>query len=234
MSIEVYPVVHVRNPDQAAEQTEAAFSTDADGVYLIRHSDEPSTEKILLESYATVRELYPERFIGINILGSPSAADSLVTVHNKIYSEGIVLPSGLWCDDAIPDAELFPKVIDTYPHLNNIRYLGGVAFKYTPTYTDDPRLAAKLAERLAPFVDVVTTSGPGTGHSASLEKIKAMKQAIGEKKLAVASGISVANIGDFDGYVAQTLVASSVETQPYSGVFDIKLLRELVDSAHQS
>ena len=187
----------------------------------------------MLKSYATARELHPARFIGINILDSVSGARSLIDIDSKICSEGIAPPSGLWCDDAIPNARHYHKIKDTFPQLRELLYLGGVAFKYTATYTDNPAQAARQAQQLAPFVDVVTTSGPETGHSAGLEKIKAMKQAIGEQELAVASGVSVANIEDIDGYVSKVLVASSVETQPYNVVFDMRLLRELVDSAHQ-
>ena len=72
MAIEVYPVVHVHSPEQAAEQTSAAFSVGADGVYLINHSIDRSARDTLLKSYATARELQPARFICINILDSVS------------------------------------------------------------------------------------------------------------------------------------------------------------------
>lgn len=118
-----------------------------------------------------------------------------------------------------------------HPELAGVALLGGVAFKYTPSYTDDPVGAAAAARELEPFVDVVTTSGPGTGMSPQPEKLAAMKHAIG-KPLAVASGIGPDNIHGYAGTVDQILVASSVETQPYSGIFDVAMLAEFITIAH--
>lgn len=69
-----------------------------------------------------------------------------------------------------------------------VTYYGGVSFKYTAGYTDDPDIAAESARALNPFVDVVTTSGPGTGKAAPVSKLVAMKHAIGSQRLGLASG----------------------------------------------
>ena len=87
---------------------------------------------------------------------------------------------------------------------------GGVAFKYGPdeTLTGEPLQA--LAASAARFVDVVTTSGPGTGHAAELAKIVTMREAIGDHPLAVASGTTVENVGQFLPLVDAFLVATGV------------------------
>ena len=42
------------------------------------------------------------------------------------------------------------------------------------------------------LLDVVTTSGPGTGQAADFEKVKTIKESLTEgKKMALASGVSV-------------------------------------------
>jgi predicted TIM-barrel enzyme len=46
-------------------------------------------------------------------------------------------------------------------------------------------------------MDVVTTSGPGTGAEAGLVKIQRMKQAIGGFPLAIASGITPENVAQY-------------------------------------
>ncbi len=70
-------------------------------------------------------------------------------------------------------------------------YFGGVAFKYQRP-VEDLTSAARIAAR---YMDVVTTSGPGTGIAAARDKIVAMKEAVGDLPLAadcflVATGIS--------------------------------------------
>ena len=60
-----------------------------------------------------------------------------------------------------------------------------------------------------------------------------MKEIIGEQKLAIASGVSTNNLYQYDGNVDQILVSTSIETEPYSGVFIPKKLKELILKAHE-
>ena len=59
-------------------------------------------------------------------------------------------------------------------------------------------------------MDVVTTSGPGTGWSASVEKIGAMKEALGDFPLAIASGVTPENVTDYLGIADCFLVATGI------------------------
>jgi len=72
---------------------------------------------------------------------------------------------------------------------------------------EDLGAAARLASR---YCDVVTTSGPGTGQAAAVEKIRAMKQALGPRPLAIASGITPANIGEYLPIADAFLVATGI------------------------
>jgi hypothetical protein len=85
-------------------------------------------------------------------------------------------------------------------------YFGGVAFKGQRPVTDLTR-AALLASQ---YMDVVTTSGSGTGQSAEVTKIKTMKQAIGEAPLAIASGISPQNASRYKEFADCFLVATAI------------------------
>lgn len=232
MSMEIFPVVHIQDTEQALDQSSMALEMGADGIYLIDHHGR--SPHGLIHAFNQVKEVYPERFIGINVLQSPSAAATLTLLLDSLRQGDIAaLPDGLWEDNAEIDKDLALELRALYPELTSIRYLGGVAFKYTPLFTEDPELAAEEARRLEPYVDVVTTSGAGTGEAPTPEKIRAMKATIG-KKLAVASGISVQNLAQFDGSFDQLLVSTSVETEPYSGIFDPQKLQELIDVAHVS
>lgn len=117
-------------------------------------------------------------------------------------------------------------------NMRRIKLFGGTAFKYTAHYTDDPELAAGQARQIKPFVDVVTTTGAGTGSAPDAGKIRAMKEASGRKELAIASGVSMLNIEQYRGIADSILVASSVEVVPYSGIFDETRLRSLIHIAH--
>lgn len=73
----------------------------------------------------------------------------------------------------------------------------------------------KVSEMATDFMGVVATSGAGTGQAASVEKIAPMKEAISERPLALASGVTVHNVGDYLPYVVYFLVA----THPVVDVF---------------
>ncbi len=231
MSIEVYPVVHINDPLAAVEQSGIAFELGADGVYLIDHKSRNSN--VLFQAFNEVEQEYPEKFIGVNILAYPFAASCLRVIKAVKERDSIDrVPNALWFDDVTLDMGLAKLSKDDDPVISSVRLLGGVAFKYTDTYTDDPEIASQEAKRLVSYVDVVTTSGSATGSPPSIQKIAKMKAAIGNQGLAIASGISVENIADYRGIVDQVLVSTSVETEKYSGIFDPARLADLIASAH--
>jgi predicted TIM-barrel enzyme len=231
-AMKLYPVVHVRSNEHALELSQQALDAGADGVFLIDHLS-PRDSDVLTDAYNHVRNgIGKEAFVGVNYLGlTPyNALTYLSTVkrHDIIDS----LPDALWSDDATqsPDILMHRRNLS----LDSMRYFGGVAFKYTSTYTDDPELAAILAARYASYTDVMTTSGPGTSLAAGVEKVQAMKNAIDQKQLALASGVAPENVKDYSQYVDIVLAASSIETKPYSGVFVDSKLHELIDAIHRA
>lgn len=229
--MKVFPVVHINDHHIAVEQAHVALGLGADGVYLISHGGGRDN---VLDVLNLVRRTAPTSFLGVNLLGQ-STESALRRIHEYGLDTGI-FADGLWSDDimddqARPSGAMHYKA--AHPELAGVDLLGGVAFKYTPTYTDDPIAAAAAAHQSEPFVDVVTTSGPGTGMPPLPAKIAAMKHAIG-KPLAVASGIGLDNIDDYAGIVDQLLVASSVETEPYSGIFAATKLAEFITVAHDT
>jgi len=233
MSVEIYPVVHInRSVGLAVEQAEVAREAGADGVYLIDHNG--YTPINLIDTYNATVEQNPAFFVGINNLYARSGLETFeMLLESKKQDQLIRYPDGLWVDDADPNKEEIVRYRERYPALKAIHYFGGVAFKGTNLYTDVPEIAALEARKLMDYVDVVTTSGFGTGLPPNAAKIKAMKEVIGNKDLAIASGVSLENIGDYAGLFDKLLVASSVETAKYSGVFDEKVLRETIQAAHE-
>lgn len=241
--MKVFPVVHITSAEQAVAQTQVAVDAEADGVFLINHSYDDHSE-VLVQAFNGVSTQFPELFVGLNYLmrGGPLAGYDRT---KDLLDDGRLVraPDALWFDDATGGmtdlGEAIRMLVRTnrfrrrVPQLQPIQCLGGAAFKYTSRYTGDPAEAAALTKQLAPFVDVVTTSGQKTGIAPSPEKIAAMRDAVGSGRLAVASGITIENITDYPGDMS-VLVASSLETDAYSGVFVPERVQAFVAAGHQN
>lgn len=198
----VYAVVHVADERQALEQAGVAFEAGTDGVFLINHAvgiDE------LLDAYGAVRQTFgPTAWIGINALGGEPVA-----VVRDALSRGF--PSmfdGLWTDNACIDERSIDQPA-TYRELRSLWdgvYFGGVAFKYQRAVED----LASAARASAGHVDVLTTSGSGTGSAPTAEKIEALVNAAPGLPVAIASGITPENVATIAGRAHAVLVATGI------------------------
>lgn len=228
--MKLIPVVHYKSSIQAVEQSNLAIDAGADGVMLIDHDYDNPSEHIL-NAYSSVRASLPDAGIGVNLLCASTGLVSFTNITEYIIRKKINAPDYVWVDDAKPRA-LDLAAFRKQGKVATMQYLGGVSFKYTNEYTDDPEDSANQARTMQPLVDIVTTSGRGTGHSAPVDKIRAMKSAI-TKPLALASGVDASNIRRYRKCVDLALVSSSVETFPGSGEFSLSALRKLVELAHE-
>lgn len=232
MSIEVYPVVHIQDEQQAVEQSALAFDAAADGVFLISH--QTGSPEAVADVFEQVATAFPDQYIGINWLQLGTGYGAFEFLKHLKETRAITrYPSGIWVDDAMHERSELVDYREVNPELKLIQYLGGTAFKYTRLFTEEPELAAAYAIDMSSYVDVVTTSGAGTGTPPTPQKIIAMKRAIGDQQLAVASGIDASNIDDYRDSVDKILVASSIETRPYSGIFDKDKLFNFIALAHR-
>ena len=123
--------------------------------------------------------------------------------------------NGLWADNAVSGdsrkGNFYAEQVQPFREARpDLLCFGGVAFKYQPAVGD----VADAARNALPFVDVVTTSGEGTGEAPDVAKIAAMKSAIGAAPLAIASGITPENVGAYpeicDCFLVATGISSSV------------------------
>ncbi len=232
--MKLFPVVHVSSVGQALEQAKIAYESDSDGVYLIQHM---GRKGLLDDALAQVVHEFPDNYIGVNYLGAKNAVGAYRHIA-RLLNEGLVdrLPDAIWVDDAESEKQMFRQLEaerDIMPELRDVRLLGGVCFKYTNGYTDDPLVATAHVNYYGREIDVVTTSGEGTGHAPSVDKIKAMKLVLGDRQLAVASGVDIHNVSSYEGYLDEVLVASSVETHPYSGKFVPEKIKALANEVHR-
>ncbi len=196
-------VVHVESAEQALRNVAVARDNGAHGGFLINHA----IEALALDAiYTQVRAAHPNWWIGLNRLDrTPRRAfQTLPLDASGIWTDGIGLHSVMTSPVL---AELMQEAREERfgPDWSGLHF-GGVAFKGQPKH---PSIAeeARVA-RL--FVDVVTTSGSQTGEPPSYLKIRTLRDAIGGKPLAVASGMTPENVATYLPMVDAFLVATGI------------------------
>lgn len=205
-----FPVIHIQNEEQSLKNAILAQKAAANGIFLIHHGGD---NELLLEVAEFIHKKLPDLWIGINALGMKMA-----DVFNS--------PSwvnGFWNDNAGINMARGEISISVAQNIQESRknsghkaeYFGGFAFKYQPLIPIN-----KLEEattRASEFLDVVTTSGNGTGVAADLEKVKLIKKGLLKgKRLGIASGITPENIKEYLPYVDDFLVASGISLDEYN------------------
>lgn len=194
------PVIHVEGDEQALRNVDIAREAGCDGIFLINHH--MSYQKLLTIHYQVYKR-FSDWWIGVNCLDL-FPVDVFQRINNEV--------AGVWVDNAMVDERAscqsdadeisFVRDMSLWKGL----YFGGVAFKYQRP-VEDLEKACQLAMK---YVDIVTTSGAGTGISADVDKIVRMKKALGTFPLAVASGITPENIDDYLDTVDCFLVATGI------------------------
>jgi len=207
------PVIHPVSEAAAMASLHRVVEAGCRGVFLINQGmDAPAVLSLARQA----KKEYPWIWVGLNLLG-----------HSLEWSYGIINASqldGMWADNTEVTQAGISGLFD---HISNrpgySTLFGGVAFKYqTPVAFEDLRRTAQLA---SVYVDVVTTSGPGTGQAADLNKIKEMKLGVGSKALGLASGVTLENVELYKPYVSAFLVGTGIEQS--LGVIDLAKATEL-------
>jgi uncharacterized protein len=195
----ILPVIHVEDRAQTLRNVAIARSAQTDGVFLINHGI-PADD--LLAIHAAVLAEHPDWWIGVNCLDRSPA---------EVFARVGPCVAGVWTDDASirddsaeqPEADAIDAVRRAVPH--RPLYFGGFAFKHQRPVSD-LRRGAYAASR---YLDVITTSGPGTGQPADPEKIRTIRDAA-SAPVAIASGITPENVGDYLDHADAFLVATGI------------------------
>jgi hypothetical protein len=206
--LRVYPVIQVRNGQQALDQAAIAFDHGVAGVFLIDHDGDVSR---LAACIGAVRDAYPTGFLGANVIKTPPA-EALKSLF--LASGGIPPIDALWTDDA----GLRAGSLD-HPAVDELAlacadlgwtglHFGGVAFKYQGFVPDDDLPAlGRLAQQ---HCHVPTTSGPGTGQAISLQRLRLLREGLGDHPLALASGVTTENLPQLAPFITHVLVSTSI------------------------
>ncbi len=223
----VLPVIHVENSQQAIRNAAIAREAGADGVFLINMPSEGLRWYELSDVKDLVRGEFPNWWVGVNYLDN---------TLDRVFQLTDPETDGIWTDNAYIDerdesqqmAEQIDWIRQKAAASGGFKglYFGGVAFKgQRPVPRVDWGLAANIASR---YMDVVTTSGSGTGSAPDPEKIQIMKFSMGDHPLGIASGISPENVHlfiDADAF----LVATSI-LKPHTNDFDPARVKALVEA----
>jgi predicted TIM-barrel enzyme len=209
------PVIHPVARDAALESVRVASGAGVKGVFLINQgmgADE------VLGLVMEVRVRFPALWVGVNLLGF-AAAEALE--RGLAGCAGRL--DGIWGDNALVDEDAAEQpAAQAFVDARRARgwnglYFGGVAFKYQREVPAD-KLGRAAAVAL-PFVDVVCTSGPGTGQAADVGKVAAMRAGLAAGgALALASGVTDDNVAGFLPHVDAFLVGTGIERE--LGVLD--------------
>lgn len=199
------PVVHPAGWDEALAAVRVATDAGVRGIFLINQG--MGTEEVI-RLIAEVRRGFPRLWIGANFLGH--------TLVEAFELAGEARVDGVWTDNARID-ERAGEQPEAARALEARRrwsgeglYFGGVAFKYQRAVPDEQ--LGEAARAAAAYMDVICTSGPGTGHAAAVAKVAAMRAGAGPgTAIALASGVTVENVASYLPYVDAFLVGTGIE-----------------------
>ena len=225
----VLPVIHVLDVGQAKHNLATVVRCGAPGAFLINHDFEISPFLPIIEE---CRRAYPDLWLGVNFLGVSGA--KAFPILSDLGEKGVVVDA-YWADDAQIDE--WQKEQTEADSIAAIRescgwrgmYFGGTAFKkQRPVEPSKYHEAASLATG---YMDAVTTSGIATGKSAEIEKVRSFREGVKNHVLAIASGMTPENVGDYMDVADAFLVATGIN---YPGDFynlDPHRLRRLLERA---
>lgn len=215
----VLPVIHIEQIGEMYSNAELAHNAGCDGVLLISHGGNYTQ---LDEYYNLLRAEHPDWWIGVNTLDIHQTV-TFEHIKNGTHFQGV---NGVWADDA----EIYNSNQEQgFAELNrkekadlDLLYMGGVSFKYVHPpaaqydearnkYVHGPNFDAAGAAAVAKdYLDVVVTSGPGTGKAADVGKVEAMGMACTPTPLGIASGLTPENVRDYLPYAKFLLVATGI------------------------
>lgn len=202
----IHPVIHHVQSDETLAQAKSALDWGADGVFLISHEDQdnallPLCRQLANEWQGRHTSAGKAPLLGLNLL-TYSACEALEAAAAHGANAAWITDAGVSSRGIAPLGQQLMQTMARHPH---ITVFGCVAFKGEapePQPADAARIAHACGMR-------ATTSGPGTGQAPDVEKIGAMGAAV-NRQLAIASGMTAANVQAFTPWLSDILVATGI------------------------
>lgn len=201
----VLPVIHVKHGDEfetASRGVKTALEAGADGAFLIEMSGATYHGK-MTDVARDIREVLESEGIdfpvGVNYLNIAHEAD--LPIYEAVRLGNIPM---IWSDN--PYGRKYVEGARAKVGWDGV-YFGAVAFKYQApvTFAELPEVAHR-----ASWMDVLTTSGEGTGEAIDIKRAKVFADATPDSIRGIASGVSIENVHEILPFVHAILVASSI------------------------
>jgi predicted TIM-barrel enzyme len=222
MKSNVIPVIHYANDKLALRNAEIAFDAGCEGVFLI-HMEH--NNRLLAPVAQVIKARWPDKLVGINYLGMAPALAVMKNITNGLDMT--------WTDAQLTHSAAGPwalaaRVREASANQPGHLVFAGVAFKHQ---LDEPN-PVLAAQKALEFGFIPTTSGPATGVAADVDQVATLRSAIGaEAPLAIASGITPENVGEFAPHLSHILVATGVSASYHE--LDFEKLYRLCSGVHQ-
>jgi len=211
----VWPVIHLAGRDLAFRNADLAAQFGATGVFVISMvGDDDAIDPVAVD----IKLRHPQMKVGVNYLTLPAhvaLARSLSLGMDATWTDRCGVRSDS-VDERVPELSRMLSGNPTHD------FFGSVAFKYQRPDADPPTAAKRAIE----FGMIPTTSGEATGHAPPAEKLRRIREAIGNGPLALASGVAPENARELGAYLTHILVATGISRM--TDTFDETLLRRLM------
>lgn len=222
--LRIMAVIHHRDDATSHANAALAAAKGCHGVFFIHMQ---ARDALIDAPAVAAKRAFPELIVGTNRLSTHPCAALRRDVELGL--------DATWCDNpGVYSHSVEPLALTIADELDRIRrtnpdhlYFGSVAFK-TQSEDPDPPAAAVAAADLG---WIATTSGVATGSAPDPEKLRSMKAALGDRPLAVASGVDPDNVTVLGPHLDWVLVATGVSKDFYS--FDPDRLGRLVRRANE-
>ena len=222
----ILPVIHVLDDARTAANIDHIIDAGLKGCFLINHDFGIDAFLPVLEA---IRGRYSNFWIGVNFLAVTGL--KAFPILADLDERGVRIDA-YWADDArIDESAINQEEADNIAATRTAcgwegLYFGGTAFKKQRPV--DPKDYARAAGIAGVLMDVVTTSGIATGHSADLGKLAEFRGALPDRPIALASGITPDNATDYD-MVDCFMVATGINFENDFYNIDPARLSQLVD-----
>jgi len=211
-------VIHIINKDIEfiLQQCNIAFDNGSFGIFLIPHYYGINPIDVN-NIYYYVRNKYPTQFIGINYLAD---IDEYINIIPPTVS-------AIWTDEGLGNKDniyLIDKINKVKKELGFL-YFGGFYHKGN-NYNFDPSSVNIKKNFALQNIDVLTTTGLGTGIEIDDRHFSIISYNIPKNRLAMASGLDSTNVHKYKNSVEYAIVGSSLEKTHSNG----KIKRGFLDA----
>lgn len=227
---QIWPVIYVKRDNTYKNLThdlEIVSKTNCDACVLEMNT----TPEILDDAVRFATLEFPNLKIGVNYLGGP--LDPYGYIHGFQIAQKHNLPI-VWTDFSGVDLiEEHPEVslhsIESLRYQNAF-YCSGIHMKYGTLKNTNKSIEQSALQAMG-WVDGIIMTGKKTGDPTDTQKVKNVRELIGNYPLGIASGLSSENALELLPWIDFALVNSSIADKEHHLIYE--KVKSLTDLFHQ-